>query len=70
MVFEDGAQGCRDVGRREPAGCDLIEQRLKQMKVAPVDRASPLRVRFLDIGLREARQSLRQLRQPDGFLPR
>ena len=37
LAFEDGAQGRRDVGRRKPAGGDLIEQRLEKMKIPPVD---------------------------------
>jgi hypothetical protein len=31
------ADGPRNVGRREAGGSDLVQQRLKQMKVAPVD---------------------------------
>jgi hypothetical protein len=40
VALEDGAQGCCDIGRGEPAGRDLVEQRLKQMKIAPVNRVT------------------------------
>jgi len=62
VALEDCAQGYCDIGRGapwqgramageshgrgEPAGRDLVEQRLKQMKIAPVNQGPPLRVRF------------------------
>lgn len=36
-VAENSTERGRDFSGRQRAGCDLVEERLKQMKIAPVD---------------------------------
>src|SRR6516165_3933527 len=38
LCADDAADRCGDIGRRKTRGCDLIEQRLEQMIVVPIDQ--------------------------------
>jgi hypothetical protein len=56
VALEDGAQGC-DVGRGEPAGRDLVEQRLKQMKLRQVNQSKVMLLAIFEYACLEQNQS-------------
>jgi len=74
VALEDCAQGYCDIGRGEPWQGRASRARPGRATVETDENCagqsgSTATGTFLDTGLREVPQSLRQRRQPDGFLP-
>ena len=66
LLAQHRAQRLGDVARRQGAGRDLVEQRLEEMEIAPVDeREAHLRDRSRGSAPRTARQTRRPRRRPD-----
>ena len=53
LSTKDAANWRGDIGRREPCGCDLVEQRLKQMVVVAIDQRDVKRSVCQALGSRE-----------------